>query len=756
MCQLCTTCDSPTGNSVQGNKYIRLDDGTYVNCDTPVSATTGLPRQPDPALDSWWNLSVVSRQQGAVCVYAPPCLEWTGLRPYKNPQLEQGVGFLPGDTPSGRVGHGAALVLNTKTGERDTMLMFGGASIDCLDYCNDTWVYSVPHNLWSTPATIGTAPARRWKHAMVDYLDSAFLFGGYGQRLPYVASASARLPNEKYDLDNSGYDATIPLFFGDLWQFNFSQATSAGASWTLLNTSASPGGVPRPRHSASLVAYQDCLYLFGGLAYGGTTTFAYTYPTPFLDVAVPNTSAYNSSLLTKYYLADTWQFNITQGRWHLLNTGPKPVGAVVNDQFTAAQYASSSASPGVRAGHSAAMSLRGSDAMMLLFGGNTWDDQIGDAWQMNMSSFTWTVLTGEGTFPSRRRDMVMVPVGQQAVRISAGAGSNAGSMLLGFGLGCLSGSSYVAASNATTPAHLLALNAYALSSYTGFDTSLSRSGNGTITAFGSYVNASTGQTVYASAPDLWVETSPTVGEKFCVEFLDDLWEYSPAACPADCSRHGTCTFNACLCDPGFWGADCSQVSCPGSVCVFDYGARTTSCVFCTGRGSCDGLAGTCLCNTTLLATGSDCALATCLNGCSGNGLCDNNNTNAAGYGTCTCSSGYTGDDCSQSVCATNPSVSTSLVCSGNGLCLGGQCSCFPGYGDSIVFQSGGGGTTEVPIFAENNSLIPGCGFEGMPGCYPEYVADCGSLMFIPSRAAREGGPARLATLLLLALTVLAA
>jgi len=603
VCKVCTTCESPLSNELVGHQFIRVDNGSYLPCSNNTA-------------EAWFGLSVVSRSLGAQCLYAPPCMEWTGLRPYKSPQLDVGVGFVNGDAPSGRSGHAAALLLNQGTGERDVMLMFGGYSVNCLDYCNDTWTYSVPYNLWSQPANLGRAPARRWKHAMTDYLDTAFLFGGYGQRLPLPASGVAPSDNEIYDAPGSSgtYDPSNPLYFGDLWYYNLSRASSAGSSWTLVSTS---GAAPAARYGASLVSYQDCLYLFGGVTSGGSSTFQYLYPTPVVANGTPNVSAYNASLLGKYYQADTWQYNVTAGAWKLLRKGGP--GA-----------------PGARGGHAAALSLRGSQAMMVVVGGTSWDDQVGDAWQFNLSSFTWSPLTGDGTFPSRRQDLVLVPVGQMEERSSAGGDDNAGFMLLGFGRGCLAGSNYTAASLAAVRHNLTGtLGANGLGAYSGYDVSLSRSGNGTISVFGSYVNTSTGQTVYSNVtPDLWVEIAPGMGEKYCVDMLDDLWEYSPVACPSDCSRHGTCSFNTCICDHGFWGVDCSLLTCPGSACSFDYTQRSTSCAFCSGRGTCDGRSGACLCNATLFATSFDCSQASCPGECSGHGTCDHTLlTN--GLGTCT-------------------------------------------------------------------------------------------------------------------------
>ncbi len=674
VCDVCSTCDSPLSNQVSGHSFIRLDDGTYARCDNPDDG-------------SWWNASVASRAAGAKCTYSPPCLEWTGQRPYSNPQLGLGTGVVSRAVPSGRYAHGAALVLNRVTGERDTMVLFGGYSTDCTDYCNDTWHYSVPYNLWSTPNSMGAAPARRWKHAMTDYLDSVFLFGGHGMRRPPPLSEAERLPNEVYDTGDV-YNPLQPLLFDDLWEYNVTRATRAGASWTKRTPTCitcTPGALeadgtpvldlngPRPRHSASLVTHGDALYMFGGYAFGGKSAYAVLYPTGEPDDY--------PSLETKYYRNDLWRYNISANTWA---------------QITPA----TAALPPPRAGHAAAVSLRDGEAVMVVFGGTTWDDQVGDAWQFNFSSRAWNRITGDGTFPSRRTALLLTPVGQSSTTLP-GTGPQSGRLLLATGHGCLKGATYSDASKSSV-AHTVS----SLGAYSGYDTSLSRGGNGSIRVFGSYVDAATGETVYADAPDLWVETSAEYGEKYCVDELDDAWEYSPAACPADCNRHGPCSFNACICDAGFWGADCSNVTCPSSSCAFNYVDRRLDCVFCNARGTCNGILGTCSC--VFPASGPGCDAYACLNGCSGHGVCDTATANAQGYGTCTvrggscarsgsarvcagaerrrpcaqCEEGYEGSDCGTSVCVSNPSEGASQEsCSGNGVCVGGECQCFPGFGD---------------------------------------------------------------------------
>ncbi len=135
MCDTCSSCGSPRANEARGHSFIRLDDGSYGACDNPED-------------DSWVARSVTSRRYGASCQYQSPCFDWTGTRPYAEPLLDVGSAVLARGAPAGRYHHGAALVLNRGSGERDTLVLFGGFSADCTDYCNDTWHYSLPNNQW--------------------------------------------------------------------------------------------------------------------------------------------------------------------------------------------------------------------------------------------------------------------------------------------------------------------------------------------------------------------------------------------------------------------------------------------------------------------------------------------------------------------------------------------------------------------------------------------------------------------------------
>ena len=72
---------SERANSEEGHRYIKADDGTFIQCSEDNRA-------------EWEALTVTSRKFGATCEYHTTCFDWTGLRPYAEPNLENGVNRL--------------------------------------------------------------------------------------------------------------------------------------------------------------------------------------------------------------------------------------------------------------------------------------------------------------------------------------------------------------------------------------------------------------------------------------------------------------------------------------------------------------------------------------------------------------------------------------------------------------------------------------------------------------------------------------
>lgn len=173
----------------------------------------------------------------------------------------------------------------------------------------------------------------------------------------------------------------------------------------------------------------------------------------------------------------------------------------------------------------------------------------------------------------------------------------------------------------------------------------------------------------------------------------DLWSWQKSNCPSNCSLNGVCTFGFCSCKPGYYGADCSNFTCPGSYCTYDEYTHEQDCTHCCAapyvhtdadvyvagvrkstcsadfpgetNGICDGF-GHCLCRPPFL--GDDCSIKNCLNDCTdpSHGVC----LLEYPVARCDCAPPWTGDDCSFKQCLNNCSYP-------NGECdnITGECTC---------------------------------------------------------------------------------
>jgi hypothetical protein len=177
--------------------------------------------------------------------------------------------------------------------------------------------------------------------------------------------------------------------------------------------------------------------------------------------------------------------------------------------------------------------------------------------------------------------------------------------------------------------------------------------------------------------------------------LDDMWYFNLYHCINNCSMQGDCYFGFCVCWQGYYGEDCSNISCPGTFCHNDPVTFDNICVHacsagyehwdnetyvpdiskmpCTlknpGRsnGICDGFGKT-QCAPPFI--GDDCSTRDCRNNCSFNGWC------SVEYpvSRCMCNPGFIGETCEYQVCLNNCSYP-------NGVCniTSGNCICRPMY-----------------------------------------------------------------------------
>ncbi|XRA97314.1 EGF-like, conserved site [Pycnococcus provasolii] len=672
VCDECSVCNSVLANQLPGHTFIKSDEkndkgkGIYVPCN---------PWDEQEYLDASANTRLLGESPGGSCEYHTTCFDWTGLRPYAEPTLIEGMGRNKRQVPAGRYEHLAQVVLNRNTNQRDLIIMFGGYSVDCSDYCSDVWHHHVTRNVWTKVSNFTRpGPARRWKSASAVYEDIVYIFGGHGARLSPLGEGQVPVKNEVYD-HKATFDPNNPLMFDDLWAYNATERewTRLFPTCTTCTNKTEPDGTvdrdlygPRGRQGSILINHDRHLYLFGGYAFGGPTRYQSLYPTG-------NATAY-PSLTSKYYLNDLWRYDISRNTWEEIQ--PRK-GYTVR--------------PSPRYGHSATLSQRRQHSVILIFGGRTWDDEIGDLWQYNISGNTFVKVTGEGEYPARRYSSGLVSVGSSSLNTEGRA------LIIG-GHGCYSGENYVAATKSKAP---------------------------TNKPNPSYNNR-------------WVQLHNDYGEKFCHHMLGDLWQYYPTSCPNDCSRKGICEYNVCVCETGFTGADCSMVTCPGDECKFDYLARELDCFQCTNRGVCNGFTGQCEC--VFPAGGPSCNQFECLNDCNNNGVCDKTTANEQGYGTCKCHMAqgrpaYTGIDCAVSVCPAQNVTISKGTCNSRGICVNGTCVCHPGYGDSFLHRIINKDTDEeqrIPIYLDGTDIPKVLGPDGKERLVEEpiMVGDCGDVAFV--------------------------
>jgi len=161
-------------------------------------------------------------------------------------------------------------------------------------------------------------------------------------------------------------------------------------------------------------------------------------------------------------------------------------------------------------------------------------------------------------------------------------------------------------------------------------------------------------------------------------------------CNRTCSNHGLCVDGKCACKEGFSGDNCETLNCglwnnchghgtcgldtdgnAKCICNDMYAGKDCKDVRCSlycKHGTC--LNNKCVCETGWKGNACDYQVP-CPGGCNGkNGECVGD-FNITGKGVCKCNSPFTGPNCRDVLCADK--------CSGNGVCVNGQCQCKPNY-----------------------------------------------------------------------------
>uniref|UniRef100_UPI0037E71BD5 kelch domain-containing protein 3 n=1 Tax=Semicossyphus pulcher TaxID=241346 RepID=UPI0037E71BD5 len=236
--------------------------------------------------------------------------------------------------------------------------ILGGRENSCL---RDFWRYSVVCNEWTELNCTGdAAPEELEEHSMVAHEGFLYVFGGMldsaytkwrcslwvfdiaKQKWVHFQGKTSS-PQTQMPTNRKGHSAVVlgsdMLVYGgfvdmkgssqDFWSLDFDTM-----AWSLLSGSQ-PGSLgPGPRHSHSAMAYQSCMYLFGGLK-------------------------------GLHEQRDFWRWNSTSNMWSSLKNKSGPSRLM---------------------GHSA---VAYKDSMLLFGGGRSQNSPKNCLWRYNFTSQTW-------------------------------------------------------------------------------------------------------------------------------------------------------------------------------------------------------------------------------------------------------------------------------------------------------------------------------------------------------------------------------
>ncbi|XP_071340535.1 uncharacterized protein klhdc3l [Trachinotus anak] len=250
-----------------------------------------------------------------------------------------------------------------------SVYVLGGRGSSCL---RDFWRYSVVCNEWTELSCSGeAAPEELEEHSMVAHEGFLYVFGGMldsaytkctcalwvfnvAKQKWLLWQGKTKSPQTQMPTNRKGHSAVVVgsamLLYGglvdmkgssqDFWSLDFDTMV-----WSLLSGSKQGSSGPGPRHSHSAMAYQDCMYLFGGL----------------------------KGLREQ---RDFWKWNSSSHIWTLLRTKSGPSRLI---------------------GHSA---VAYKDSMLLFGGGESQNSPNNCLWRYSFTTHTWgQVATLPGSSP---------------------------------------------------------------------------------------------------------------------------------------------------------------------------------------------------------------------------------------------------------------------------------------------------------------------------------------------------------------------
>ena len=158
----------------------------------------------------------------------------------------------------------------------------------------------------------------------------------------------------------------------------------------------------------------------------------------------------------------------------------------------------------------------------------------------------------------------MVPVGHTS-QLRTGSTQQAGRAIIFGGHGCLKGENYIDATKSKVESNIDRINNIDLQ----WDTQYDMTGDGKITVRHIDIDEY-GNPILSTNRISGSKLPMTMGRNIATRSWMTCGNIFQPRAPKDCSRHGACEYNFCVCDEGYTGIDCSNVSCPDDSCYFDY------------------------------------------------------------------------------------------------------------------------------------------------------------------------------------------
>jgi len=481
--------------------------------------------------------------------------------------------------PSKRIGH-SFVTLNT----RKDMIVYGGYSTICADYCNDLWHFNLDTRIW-TFLNMSNVPSPR-------YLDEIEYTQLYGLDVPpqeYVMTGPT--PSKRWQhcmcpmgdkgiIMHGGYysENKVYKFLDDVWIYsldilptpsNPSRYGENKALWSYANDTywGTQPGTKRPHgRRAHVCAYINRkLYVHGGQVFTGTS----------ITVMDGRESKSRSSIM-----GDLWEWDSSDNQWREItpiSLDGRPMPRYMHSFY---QFEDS----------------------LVIQGGYDDPRYYDDMWSFNATSFSWTHVTYE-----HRNFLVYNP--RPHVRYGHSMARVGDSFLFfgGYGQACVDEPMGTGDLNLLDDADEDSRNFFCMPD-------LIKNKDGSATWFNDITGA--------------IETDPSKFNAGATRFTTvplyfaDTWVFNHSRCPEDCHHSGRCHLNFCVCEhhmpgtcnshhcvretfwgsfvvgtnAGRWGYHCGFNMCHNSSCYYNFTHQHEYCRHCQYHGDCEGFSGLCHCH----------------------------------------------------------------------------------------------------------------------------------------------------------------